>query len=167
MTGRSFVLLLSLALLVGTSAGATTIDAMHERPDVGGCIRSTAGKRSWLEKTLWGLYDQERGWIGAELRNGNGTDDLGPLQVNSSWVPVIARQMHRNERDVRRWLRDDACFNVGVAAWLFLSGYGRIRDYWGAIGDYHSPTRWRARRYAQGVADRLRRRYGASVFDHQ
>jgi len=131
---------------------------------IGACIRLSAGTRRWLEKSLWGLYDQEQGWVGAERRNGNGSDDLGPLQVNSSWVPVIAVKLHRDGADVRRWLKDDACFNIGVATWLFLSGYEARKDYWGAIGAYHSPTRWRAQIYAREVARRLEHRFGASVF---
>lgn len=142
--------------LASSTSGATR--------QIGACIRMSAGSRRWLETTLWGLYDQEGGWIGAERRNKNGTDDLGPLQVNSVWVPIIAARLHRDAIQVRRWLRDDACFNIGVAAWLFLSGYHRNQDYWGAVGAYHSPTQWRARAYARQVADRLQLRFGAAVF---
>lgn len=131
---------------------------------VGECIRASSIGRPWLEKTLWGLYDQERGWIGAEIANRNGSFDLGLLQVNSSWVPTIATRVRRDPQDVRRWLRDDACFNVGVATWLFLSGFSRQRDYWAAVGAYHSSTRRRAQDYARQVARRLRRRYGEAVF---
>lgn len=145
--------------MAGQSVAATGVSS-----DVGACIRTRAAGRGWLEKTLWGLYDQEGGYAGAEIRNRNDTFDLGPLQVNSSWVPIVAAKMGRDEQEVRRWLRDDPCFNVGVAAWLFLSGYNQALDYWGAVGAYHSPTPWRARAYAHGVAARLRLRYGPDVF---
>jgi hypothetical protein len=167
MRRRSSMLVVALMLLAvspAAAAAAARMDALHDRPVIGTCIRSTAGSRSWLEMTLWGLYDQERGWPGAEIANDNGTFDLGPLQVNSSWVPVIAAALKRDERDVHRWLRDDPCFNVGVAAWLFLANYSRRRDYWRAVGAYHSPTGWRARTYAAQVAGRLRGRFGATIF---
>lgn len=133
-------------------------------PVMTGCIQTASSHRVWLEKTLWGLYDQERGWLGAEIANQNGTHDLGPLQINSIWVPVIAGQLQRNPADVRRWLRDDTCFNVGVAAWLFLSGYRNGAGYWAAVGAYHSRTDWRASRYALEVAERLKRRFGTAIF---
>jgi hypothetical protein len=131
---------------------------------VAACIRATAAGRPWLEKTLWGLFDQERGWVGAEIANHNGTYDLGPLQVNSSWVPTVAVLLHRDVQDVRRWIRDDACFNVGTAAWLFLSAYSNMQDYWKAVGAYHSPNPSRGRRYAINVGRHLQRRYGSEFF---
>lgn len=134
------------------------------QPSLETCIRVTAAGRPWLEKTLWGLFDQERGWVGAEVANRNGTYDLGPLQVNSSWVSTISARLGKDPHEVHRWLRDDACFSIGVAAWIFLSGYSRSRDFWQAVGAYHSPTPFRSRRYATAVASKLRRRFGLRVF---
>lgn len=132
---------------------------------VAGCIARSAAGRGWLEKTLWGLRDQEGGWVGAEIANGDGSHDLGPLQVNSWWVPRLAAVTGRPERHIRHWLKQDACFNVEAARWIFLSGLAVTRDYWKAIGAYHSPTIWRQRRYAGSVATKLRGRFGATVFD--
>ncbi len=128
------------------------------------CIRTAADGRDWLEKTLWGLRDQEGGWIGAEIRNTNGSHDLGPLQVNSWWVPKIANATGRPTSHVRWWLAHDACFNVYAARWIFLSGLAVTNNYWRAVGGYHSPTPWRQRRYAQAVANKLRHRFGSDVF---
>jgi hypothetical protein len=65
---------------------------------------------------------------------------------------------------VRHWLRHDPCFNVQAARWIFLSALAQSRDYWRAVGIYHSPTQWRQRRYAAGVAAKLKRRFGTAVF---
>ncbi|OHD02566.1 MAG: murein transglycosylase [Sphingomonadales bacterium RIFCSPLOWO2_12_FULL_63_15] len=132
---------------------------------VAACIARSAAGRGWLEKTLWGLRDQEGGWIGAEIANSDGSHDLGPLQVNSWWVPRLAAVTGRPERHIRHWLKQDACFNVEAARWIFLSGLAVTRDYWKAIGAYHSPTVWRQRRYAGSVATKLRGRFGAVIFD--
>jgi hypothetical protein len=113
---------------------------------------------------LWGLRDQEGGWLGAEVLNSNGSHDLGPLQVNSWWVEKLAAATGRPEQQVRWWLIHDACFNVAAARWIFLSGLRVTGDYWKAIGVYHSPTAWRQARYATSVAGHLRRRFGADVF---
>ncbi|GLK47010.1 MULTISPECIES: lytic transglycosylase domain-containing protein [Novosphingobium] len=128
------------------------------------CIGSVANGRVWLERTLWGLRDQEAGWIGAEVRNSNGTHDLGPLQVNSWWVQRISELIGRRPEVIRSWLANDACFNVRAANWIFLSGLAVSKDYWRAVGIYHSPTRWRQARYAHGVAVHMRRRFGEQVF---
>lgn len=135
-----------------------------DEPIVAACIARSAGGRAWLEKTLWGLRDQEGGWIGAEIANGDGSHDLGPLQVNSWWVPRLAAVSGRPERHVRHWLKQDACFNVEAARWIFLSGLATTGDYWKAVGVYHSPTGWRQRRYTASVVNHLRRRFGSNLF---
>lgn len=131
---------------------------------IGSCIRKASLGQPWLEKTLWGLRDQEAGWLGAEIRNSNGSHDLGPLQINSWWVPRIAGKVHRSEEQVRNWLRFDACFNAEAARWVFLSALRSTGDYWTAIGAYHSPTHWRQQRYRNAVARHLRGRFGENVF---
>ena len=131
---------------------------------IAACIGQTAGGKPWLEKTLWGLRDQEGGWIGAEVRNANGSHDLGPLQINSWWVPKIAAMVGRPQADVRAWLMYDPCFNAGAARWIFLSALRTTDDFWKAVGVYHSPTAWRQRRYALSVVSHMRRRFGSDIF---
>ena len=84
---------------------------------ISACIRQASLGQPWLEKTLWGLRDQEAGWIGAEVRNSNGSYDLGPLQINSWWIPRIAALVGRAPVQVRHWLRFDPCFNAQAAGW--------------------------------------------------
>ncbi len=131
---------------------------------VAACIARSAAGRGWVEKTLWGLRDQEGGWVGAEVPNDDGSHDLGPLQVNSWWVPRLAMVTGKLEPQIRHWLTWDACFNVDAARWIFLSGFKTTRNYWKAVGLYHSPTAWRQRRHAHSVSTKLRRRYGPGIF---
>ncbi|MEJ7934476.1 lytic transglycosylase domain-containing protein [Sphingobium sp. AN558] len=128
------------------------------------CIKAASHGVVWLEQTLWGLRDQEAGWIGAEVLNTNGSHDLGPFQINSWWVPKIAKALGRGQREVRHWLKFDPCFNAHAARWIFTSQLGEARGYWDAVGAYHSPTPWRQRRYSRSVADHLGRRFGTTVF---
>lgn len=155
-----------LCALLATSTSAAPSVAMSKSSDreIARCIARAAGGKDWLEKTLWGLRDQEGGWIGAEIANANGSHDLGPLQINSWWVPKIAAVLGQPEQDVRAWLKSDACFNADVARWIFLSALRSTGDYWAAIGVYHSPTVSRQRRYALSVADHLMRRFGPAIF---
>jgi len=159
----SVVLALVALAQVGTAHAGSGPSTEHEAR-VGHCIRQAAAGRAWLEKTLWGLRDQEAGWIGAEIANTNGTHDLGPLQVNSSWVPRLSALVGREPAFVRKWLIHDPCFNVQAAKWIFLSGLRATHDYWKAVGVYHSPTPERQQRYRKSVAERLVSRFGGTVF---
>jgi hypothetical protein len=158
-------LVAGLALLSGSAAAASRpVGSATGEREIARCIQFASAGRSWLEKTLWGLRDQEAGWIGAEVPNSNGTHDLGPLQVNSSWVAKLSVLVDRDPGLVRIWLINDPCFNVQAAKWLFLSGLRTSGSYWEAVGVYHSPTPWRQDRYRKNVARRLVSRFGANVF---
>lgn len=160
--GRHLLPLAILLVSAGHADARVAPSADHEAR-LGRCIRQAAGGRAWLEKTLWGLRDQEGGWIGAEIVNTNGTHDLGPLQVNSFWVPKLATLTQRTPGQVRAWLINDPCFNVQAARWIFLSGLTLTGDYWKAVGAYHSPTEWRQRRYINSIISHLIHRYGPSL----
>jgi len=160
---RRWICVVPLAL----TAALTWEDEVAARPpepEVARCIREAARGQSWLEKTLWGLRDHEAGWIGAEILNSNGSHDLGPLQINSWWVPKIAALLSRREGDVRRWLKFDPCFNAEAARWIFLDALKTSGSYWKAVGIYHSPNGIRQRRYAAQVAVHLQKRFGSDVF---
>lgn len=154
----------ALALAGAASPAAAAERRGAEEQRIAQCVRQAARGHDWLEKTLRGLRAQEAGWLGAEVANTNGTHDLGPLQINSSWVPKISRLVGRPPAQVRYWLRYDPCFNAEVARWIFLSGLAVTGDYWKAVGTYHSPTAWRQRAYASKVAGHMRRLYGSGIF---
>ena len=169
--GRIALLILraaSLVLAITMPAQPVQAQASERRttdePTLAACITRSAGGRRWLERTLWGLRDQEGGWVGAEIANSDGSHDLGPLQVNSWWVSRLAAVTGRPKADVRHWLKQDACFNVDAARWIFLSALALTRDYWKAVGVYHSPTAWRQQRYTSSVVGHLQRRFGKEIF---
>lgn len=162
MIGKGARIMISVSVLIVDgpvlAAGRSSEEAIAR------CIHKAARGSVALEKTLWGLRDQEAGWIGAELPNRDGSHDLGPLQVNSWWVPRLSSLLTQPPESIRYWLRYDACFNVEAASWIFMSGLARTRDYWGAIGTYHSPISSRQRRYRASFARHLTARFGPNAF---
>ena len=48
--------------------------------------------------------------------NGNGTGDLGVMQINSIWIEPLARYAHMTAPAVADRLLNDSCFNIAAAA---------------------------------------------------
>lgn len=106
-----------------------------------------------------GIMQVEGGHIGqAAGPNFNGTYDLGPMQVNTRWVPQLARLWHVNEHTAQVWLRDDGCVNVHVAAWILRQKIVETGSYYRGIAYYHSATPGEGSRYAAKVV---------AVMDHK
>lgn len=164
MVVRLGLVLVALTLVAEAAQSKVALRTAAGEAEIATCIRRAAMGRAWLEKTLWGLRDQEAGWVGAQIPNRNGSHDLGPLQVNSWWITRIAPKIGREPAVVRHWLTHDACFNVEVARWIFLTAFASTGDYWSAVGIYHSPVKWRGQQYAASVAARLKARFGPRIF---
>lgn len=67
---------------------------------------------------LVGILHVEGGKVGQQVRNSNGTYDLGPMQINTIWMPELARHWQVPQSTAKRWVRDDGCINVAVGAWI-------------------------------------------------
>jgi soluble lytic murein transglycosylase-like protein len=87
---------------------------------------------------IYSVWSKERGVVGkTSKKNRNGSYDIGPMQINSSWLPKLAKFSIDEER-----LTWDACSNIHVGAWILRSNYVRYGDWTKAIISYNIGTSW-------------------------
>jgi len=98
-----------------------------------------------------GIMHVEGGHVGQAMLNNNGTYDLGPMQVNSIWMPQLAQAWHVSIPVARSWVRDDGCVNVHVAAWILKQKMAETGSLYGGIAHYHSATPHLGSAYARKV----------------
>jgi hypothetical protein len=88
-----------------------------------------------------GIMHVEGGHVGQEVGpNINGTYDMGPMQVNTRWLPMLEQTWHVSGPVARSWVRDNGCVNVHVAAWILKQKIDDSGSLWGGIAAYHSAT---------------------------
>ncbi len=104
------------------------------------CLMLASHTYSVPPAVLVGIYKAEGGAVGQEVRNENGSYDMGPMQINTVWLPDLANRWGVSQQTARKWIRDDACTNVGVAAWILRSHLDETNSLSQAIGNYHSRT---------------------------
>jgi soluble lytic murein transglycosylase-like protein len=85
--------------------------------------------------------------------NGDGTYDVGLMQINSSW---------RERLGPERWetVATDPCYNVIVGAWILADCLHRYGYTWEGLGCYNAVSRDKRAAYAQELAERMRRKLG-------
>ena len=83
-------------------------------------------------------------------RNRNGSRDIGLMQINSSWLPVLTSHGIA-ERDLF-----DPCTNIYVGAWILAQNFQRMGSGWDAVGAYNARLPALRRAYAWKVYRNLR-----------
>lgn len=105
------------------------------------CLLLAAQTYSVPPAVLLGIYQVEGGQVGQAVGpNENGSYDLGPMQINTIWLPELSRHWGVSTETAKRWVKDDPCTNVGVAAWILRQHLNETDDLSAAIANYHSKT---------------------------
>lgn len=106
-----------------------------------------------------GIMHVEGGRVGQQVGpNSNGTYDLGPMQVNTRWIPQLARAWGVPNKTALRLVRDDGCINVRVSAWILKQKIEDAGSLYGGIAYYHSATPGIGTRYAAKVIGVMERK---------
>ena len=85
------------------------------------------------------LLNVEGGQLGRVSGNNNSTVDIGPMQVNETWLPELARHWHFTVQGSFLALRDNFCTNIEAGSWILRRGLDEARgDFWTGVGYYHS-----------------------------
>ena len=122
---------------------------------IAACLMLTAQTYDIPPAALVGIYKAEGGAAGQAVKNTNDTYDLGPMQINTVWMPVLAERWGVSEDTAMRWVRDDACTNIGVAGWILKGHLEETQSLSQAIAHYHSKTPKHATRYKSRVLEIL------------
>ena len=133
---------------------------VYAEPAPSACLEMAAQNYSIPRVILDAVLSVEGGWPGLRKYNTNGSYDMGPMQVNSSWLPELGR------RGISEYaVTHDYCTNILVGAWILGRELKRVNapintpEFWKAVGNYNSRTPhfnaryavrvWRQAKYAQ------------------
>ena len=133
--------LAALAIGLNVSVPAKADEAMIE-----GCLKAAAEVHHVPAGVLVLLIGVEAGRIGEVTPNMNekGTVtsvDIGPMQVNDTWLSKIAGHWGASREEAYRGLRDSFCANVEGGAWILRQALDEAHgDLWEGVALYHSHT---------------------------
>ena len=110
------------------------------------CINEAAIEQHIPAKLIISLLNVERGKVGKVENNKNGSYDMGPMQINSSWLPELKKHgITRND------VLFNPCINVKIGAWILGKSIAGENDLLTGIGDYNSHTTRYNQNYYQKV----------------
>ncbi|MCD6047028.1 MAG: trbN [Gammaproteobacteria bacterium] len=97
------------------------------------CINEAAYEYHVPAKLIIAVLNVEQGKVGMANRNKNGTYDLGPMQINTSWWPKLSQY------GISQWdVQNNPCINIKVGAWILSKNIADQSNLLIGIGNYHS-----------------------------
>jgi len=115
------------------------------------CIFAAAQTYVVPPSVILGILNVEGGRIGQAVENTNGTYDLGPMQINTIWLPELAKYWKIKKSAALKIVRDDACLNINVGTWILRSKMDKTGSLTKGIAYYHSGTPRLGNRYRKKV----------------
>jgi hypothetical protein len=121
------------------------------------CFVKEADRHSIDPYVLLAVMKTEGGRPGELALNKNGSVDLGPMSINTVWLPTLAKRYNVTEQEIKYRLANDGCTNVAAAAWILGRKIAETGDVWEGVANYHSSNPAKQSRYLMRVHDSLSR----------
>lgn len=138
--------------VAGVCAALCLLSALPVRAQTGMCFEEAGARHGIAPELLQAIALQESALKADALnRNRDGSWDVGLMQINSRWLPVLARHGIRPDQ---LW---DPCVSVHVGAWILAGNFRRLGHNWEAVGAYNARSPALRMRYAQAVGAKLQR----------
>ncbi|RQS10993.1 lytic transglycosylase [Burkholderia sp. Bp9002] len=114
------------------------------------CLDDAAAFHHVNVSLLRGIAQVESGIkTNAVNTNANGTTDIGLMQINSTWLPTLARE------GISEQSLYDPCTNAYVGAWILSQNIRQLGPTWNAIGAYNAASPDKRLAYARKVYDAI------------
>ncbi len=97
------------------------------------CVNDSAIFYHVPAKLIISVLQVEQGRIGKIIKNSNGTYDIGPMGVNSLWLPELKKRGISEQA-----IQSDPCQNVRVGTWILSKKLAARENLAQGIGDYNS-----------------------------
>jgi soluble lytic murein transglycosylase-like protein len=125
---------------------AASAHAWPALADMDACINLAAQRYRVDERLIHAIIQVESSGNPSALnRNANGSEDIGLMQINSSWLPVLGRY------GIQHHHLYDPCTNVHVGAWVLAGNIARYGSTWRAVGAYNARSHVKRKGYVAKV----------------
>ena len=124
------------------------------------CINQAASTYHVPAKLIIAVLNIEQGKVGMANRNKNGTYDLGPMQINTSWWPMLST--YGISQDM---VKNNPCINVKIGTWILSKAIADNDELLQGVGNYHSHNNHLNQQYVQQI--RLHYTFIYRIIQHQ
>lgn len=130
--------------------------------EVDACLQAASTKHGIAYPLLRAIAETESSFNPNAVRRpftagGNETTDFGLMQINSGWLPMLAKH-GISEKDLFA-----PCVSADIGAWILAQNFKSLGVTWEAVGAYNAVTPWKRVRYSTKVYNKLQKFLGAPL----
>lgn len=96
------------------------------------CFDQAAARYQVDPVLLRAIARVESGFNPAAIGKNASSEDIGVMQINSSWLPTLARH------GISREHLFDPCLNIHIGAWVLSQNIASMGATWKAVGAYNA-----------------------------
>jgi soluble lytic murein transglycosylase-like protein len=116
------------------------------------CLDDAAAYQHVSTRLVHAIAQHESGMRANAVNvNSDGSEDIGLMQINSSWLPKLARF------GIRREHLFNACVSAYIGTWILASNIKQFGPTWKAVGAYNAVSTQKQLNYANAIYRRLQR----------
>lgn len=141
-----------------TESGSDNLHPEMSPKVLAACLLFAAHTYQVPPQALIAIMHVEDGHIGQTVGpKKDGSYNLGPMQINTRWVPRLASIWGTDNVTAMLRVRDNGCVNVHVGAWILRQRINETGNLYRGIAAYHSYNPVKGATYLQNVIVALRR----------
>lgn len=140
------------------SANANTYSAsralgnyqLKNKPYFYQCFHNSAAKYKVPVDLLLAIAQTESSFITNAVGKNSSSEDLGVMQINTSWLPKLGREF-----GLKRHHLYEPCTNIDIGAWVLAHNFVQFGYTWNAVGAYNAKSPEKRVIYVRKVAKNL------------
>lgn len=131
-------------------ANATANYRLNKKPYFYQCFHNSAIKYNVPVDLLIAIAQTESSMRTNAINDNGSTQDLGVMQINTSWIPKLSREFGLKKHHLY-----EPCTNIDIGAWVLAHNFVQFGYTWNAVGAYNAKTPSKRVVYVRKVANNL------------
>jgi soluble lytic murein transglycosylase-like protein len=147
---------------IGLMVSVLSAHALPIDPQVYACLSQASAKHKIPLPLILAIAETESGFNPKAIRqpyvagNRDGSVDFGLMQINSSWLPKLAKY------GIGMPDLFNPCINADVGGWILGQNIARMGYNWNAVGAYNAVSPDKRVIYASRVSSKMHKYLGAA-----
>lgn len=123
---------------------------LNKKPYFYQCFYKSAAKYKVPVDLLIAIAQTESQMNTKAVGKNSSSEDLGVMQINTSWLPKLGREFGLNRHHLY-----EPCTNIDIGAWVLAHNFVQFGYTWNAVGAYNAKSPNKRVIYVRKVANNL------------